>query len=206
MVGVPTDASPAAIEPSADIPLATLRCSLAGTSKGVVARWFGEPVPKEFSPVFGFHALRFQFPSGEELEFKPEELLFPADWNCNIFSPGCRYVALFLGRSAGYHIVELEALQDYLAGRRPPFATLRYSGELPEPHHQGHGRWVSPTEFEFFVFAPGDVDGWAADGASVRLRAGLAGMRQGSAPPLQVIQEKLAHPPDDGCGAATVHP
>ncbi|WP_147452093.1 hypothetical protein [Corallococcus sp. CA041A] len=203
---MPTDASPAAIETSADIPLATLRCALAGTSKDVLARWFGEPVPREFSPVFGFHSLRFQFPRGEELEFKPEELLFPADWNCNIFSPGCRYVALFLGRSVGYHIVELEALQDYLAGRRPPFVTLHYSGELPEPHHYGHGRWVSPTEFEFFVFAPGDVDGWDAEGTSVRLRVEFAGARQGAAPPLQMIQEKLAHPPDDGCAAADVHP
>lgn len=205
MAGSPTDAGHAASEPSADILLARLRCTSTGSNESVVAQWFGEPFPKKFSPVFGFHSLRFQFQNGEELAFNPEWLLSPVDWSCNIFSPGCRYVALMQGSSVGYHVVELGSLRDYLAGRRPPLVALRYSGELPKPHHYGHGRWVSPTEFEFFVFAPSSVDGWA-EAPSVRLRADLAGARPGTDLPLQVIHEKLAEPPADGCAAADVRP
>ncbi|HEX8703128.1 MAG TPA: hypothetical protein VF815_30105 [Myxococcaceae bacterium] len=198
--GSPSDTVTTTTEPMADVPLATLGCTMPDSTERIVASWRGSPVPKDFSPVHGFQSLRFQFAGGEELGFRPEAAPSPGDWSCNIFSPGCRYVALLRSNSTGYDVVELTALRAYLTGQSPPLATLRYSGELPEPHY-GHGRWVSPMEFEFFVSTLSQGDGWK-ETEKVRLRAKLEGVRPGANVPLEMIQEQLAQPPEDGCSAA----
>jgi len=191
----------------ADVPLATLRCDEEKKDTSVIARWDGAPISKEFSPTHGFHHLRFQFPDGEELEFHPQEAPMPGEWTCNIFSPGCGYVALLQSNVAGYHVVELSRLRDYLAGRSPPFATVRYPDEPLMPRNHRHGHWVSPTQFEFFAVAveAGEGDAWNAS-STIRVRADVTQAVQGRTLPLTTLPEPLAEAPDDGCAVADVRP
>lgn len=203
----PTDAALARHEQLTEALLAASSCAPPGATTSVVARWSGESVPQELSPVHGFRSLRFQFPDGEELEFRPQTAPLPGDWSCNLFSPGCRYVALLIGNSKGYHVVELENLRSYLKGQTPPLAVLHYSGELPKPHHYGHGHWVSLAEFEFFVSStnPSHGDGWA-ETEGLWLRANASRALPGADLPLAVSRRRFKQPPDDGCAIADARP
>jgi hypothetical protein len=200
--------APGGREDATDVPLASVRCVEPGSGTRVTARWSGMPVPKPFSPAHGFLHLRFQLDDGATLEWKPKE--GPGIWACNVFSPGCRHVALPLGGPGGYHIVAVSHLRAYLENREGPQAIARYTEDMapggvhaPFVHHHGH--WVSATAFELFVSDAGDGDGWGKSGG-LRLRAEVGARDAGGSVPLSVVRELLDSPPDDGCAAADVRP
>lgn len=120
----------------------------------VSALWVGVDPNIEFETsdmplTFGVHKLYFEFSkTKEKLAFHPLGELFFSDWFFNIFSPDYRFLVLLQDHYGPYHIIPIENLADYLAGKNPQFEIVKTSNAKVGAVHK-EINWLSIDTIEF---------------------------------------------------------
>ncbi|MCG8424104.1 MAG: hypothetical protein MJE77_39935 [Proteobacteria bacterium] len=115
----------------------------------VTALWYGEELEPRFPREYGVNELRFAFASarGQQYPLKTRGVLHFSDWSFDVFAPGCRHVLLLQDRFGPYHVVEVDALKEYLLGQRAPYKVIQENHSTALVHFDA--RWLSASEFEF---------------------------------------------------------
>lgn len=110
-------------------------------------RWEGTPPPPPNPPEYGTERLRARVAGGDWFEL-PGDLTF-ADWRLEVASPDCRWVLLLQDRFGPYHLVRVDGLEAYAAGRRAPDAIVEADHPTGLVHFDA--AWLSATRYRFYA-------------------------------------------------------
>lgn len=149
----PPAPGPAADRPPAPTAGAPAMSVLAERTCGpLTLRWEGTPPPAPNPPEYGTERLLARLDAGAWFEL-PGRLTF-ADWRLDLVSPDCRWILVLQDRFGPYHLVRVEHLEAYAAGRRAPDAALSAQHPTGLVHHDAV--WLSNTRYRFL--AGGETD------------------------------------------------
>ena len=101
---------------------------------------------------FRFHGDAGTYP------FKPGGTLHFSDWFFDLFSKGGSFVLLPQDHYGPYHVVRIQHLKDYLAGRREADDVVGGpAGENATARVHGDATWLSDTEFSYTTACCGEI-------------------------------------------------
>lgn len=141
----------------------------------VTAVWSGsaealQDLPPPAPKRFGVESLAFRFADGTRQGFTPQGQLFFSDWQFDVFSADCAWVALLVDRFGPYHLVKVAELRGYLEGQVKPVVVQAL--EAKEALVHGDGRWTADGQLEFTASCCGGAQVFVArpaDGALTRV-------------------------------------
>lgn len=134
---------------------------ITAKDRSITAIWLGvdpnfENKGYDFPLTFGVTKLIFKFGNkNRPYVFQPKGELYFDDWSFNIFSPDYRFVVLLQDHFGPYHIIPIENLRGYLAGKNVRFDIA--DGQTPGGSATIHGQinWISTDKMEFSAMCCG---------------------------------------------------